>query len=293
MKRRLYNWITQRLMNACPTSLLNKGHDELLRLRIRAQENLRQRQARQSPSLTQSINSHDGQRLTLSILQKDAPWLGISAPPTTIPGMLTTSEKQYYLYITQFYQGVGSVVELGPWLGLSTHYIVEGLRKNPHFSNRKMSVFDDFVWRASWMQKWLEGTAISAPANYESFQPLFTQQTQAIAEYVDVKRKKITDYDGNQALPKIAWPQTEKIELIIIDCGRSLAVNEGWWDIFSPSFIAHKTLIVMQDWQNHKCVPEVFWENTKIFTDSKQSQIELIHEVSDAGIATFLFHGQQ
>lgn len=119
--------------------------------------------------------------------------------------MLTESELQYYNYIFQAYSGVGEVVELGPWLGLSTKLIIDSLNRNPNFRNK------------------------------------------------------------------------------------TLHVNEAWWQIFHESFIPDRTLIIMQDWQNHKSVPEVFWENTKTFTDSKEKHLDLIHEVVDAGIATFVY----
>jgi DNA polymerase IIIc chi subunit len=59
------------------------------------------------------------------------------------------------------------------------------------------------------------------------------------------------------------------IEVLVVDCGRSLAVNDAWWTIYSSRFVPDKTLIIMQDWQNHKRVSEVYLENTKIFTHSK------------------------
>lgn len=79
--------------------------------------------------------------------------------------------------------------------------------------------------------------------------------------------------------------------MLVVDCGRSLAVNDAWWTIYSSRFVPDKTLIIMQDWQNHKRVSEVYLENTKIFTHSKGQQLDLIHEVKNAGIATFLYRG--
>jgi len=116
------------------------------------------------------------------------------------------------------------------------------------------------------------------------------EQIGGLTEYLIIKQAKICNYDGNEHLPLIEWIG-KPIELIVVDCGRTLAVNEGWWAVFSDSFIKDKTLIIMQDWQNHKRVPEIFWENTKIFTDSKLESIELIHEVKNAGIAAFLYRG--
>ena len=141
------------------------------------------------------------------------------------------------------------------------------------------------------MDKWLKDTNIPLPTNHSSFQDLFEERLGSLIKYLAVMRRKVADYDGNELLPLVEW-NDGPIELIIIDCGRPLAVNEGWWQVFSSSFIKDRTLIIMQDWQNHKAVPEMFWENTKIFTDSKAHEIEMIHEVKDAGIATFLYRGK-
>ena len=238
------------------------------------------------------VRSYDHKVLTRSILEKHPPWAELTLNHCRIPGMLPDAEKRYYGYITSFYSGLGAVVELGPWFGLSTHYLVKGLLQNPNAKGRKMHVYDDFTWRSAWMNKWLAGTEIPAPENHASFQELFFEQVSDILDHIIVARRKLSDYDGNETLPTIEWTG-DPIELIIVDCGRTLAVNEAWWAIFSGSFIKNRTIIVMEDWQTCKSVPERFWENTKLFTDSKLPQLDLIHELRAAGIATFLYRGEE
>jgi hypothetical protein len=288
--RRIYQKGLTTMMALSPTSWIDKFSDEFLRLRFSTQEVLRQREARRDPRVLPALLSFTGRPLVRSVMEVRAPWDDLDIGRCTIPGMLTDSERRYYGYITSYYMGLGDVVELGPWLGLSTHYIMSSLLKNPHFVNRKLHVIDDFTWRASWMNKWLVGTSIPVLANHTSFQHLFESQLSDFLDNLIVTRQKICDYDGNEALPLLEW-KGGPIELLIVDCGRTLAVNEAWWQVFASSFIPNRTLIVMQDWQNYKRVPEIFWENTKIFTDSKEQQLDLVHEVKHAGIATFLYRG--
>lgn len=275
-----------------PTSWLEGLADELLRMRIISHELVRQRQARKQPDPSQTIRSFDDLVLQKSVLEKQPVWQLLDIPTCHIPGMLTDAEKQYYLYISKFYSGNGEVVELGPWLGQSSFYLLRGLRENPGFAQRKLQVFDDFVWRSAWMNRWLSGTEISSPENHASFEQLFVTQMAEDMQFIEHARRKIADYDGNEALERIHWPGERKISLIVVDCGRMLSVNQAWWDVFSPSFIAGETLIVMQDWQHFKTVPELYWENTKIFTDALADQLELVHEVAHAGIGTFLYLGK-
>lgn len=293
MMRTLYYKVRNLILRALPTGWLIYLADECLRSRIKMQELVRQRRARLNPNMSSDVRSFDNQRLYASVLERNPVWHTAEFPCCTIPGMLTDEEKIYYLYITKFFSGIGSIVELGSWLGQSTFYLLNGLQANPHFRAHKLVVYDDFVWRPSWMEKWLVGTNIKPPKPYGSFEPLFLEQISEYLGSIEHHRAKINDYDGNETMDRITWQCAKKIEMIVVDCGRMLSVNQAWWDIFSPSFIPGKTLIIMQDWQCCKSVPEVYWENTKIFTDSKAEEIELVHEVADACIATFLYCGKQ
>jgi hypothetical protein len=279
------------LLSFTSTAQLERLSDEMLRLRIISQEILRQRDARNSSQPLPCIRSLlSDEILSRSILTKDTPWDSVVIPECKVPGMLTEAEKRYYGYITRFYSGIGSFVEIGPWLGQSTFFLISSLLANPSFSGRDLYVYDDFTWRSTWMNNWLKGTAIAPPDNHASFLQLFQEQLRDFASHLIVRQQKICDYDGNEKLPIMEW-HDGPIEVIVVDCGRSLAVNDGWWNIFKHAFIPGKTLVIMQDWQNYKRVPEIFWENTKIFTDSKEGEIDLVHEIRDGAIATFLYRG--
>ena len=277
-----------KILGVLPPNILAKLADDALRLRIFLQEKVRQKQAREDGTVISEILSCNGERLKRSILEKNEPWTIFDITSSQIPGMLTFAEKQYYLYIGKFYSGRGEIVEIGSWLGSSTFYIVDGLLSNPYFRGRKVNVYDDFTWRSSWMDKWMNDSNLQLPSNHESFETLFHYFTKDINPYINVSRRKLCEYDGNALVDDFEWSGLP-IELCFIDCGRTLEVNEAWYKKLSPYFISDRTLIVMQDWQNYKRVPEIFWENTKIFTDSKGSALDLVHEVRNSGIATFLY----
>lgn len=84
------------------------------------------------------------------------------------------------------------------------------------------------------MDKWLKDTNIPLPTNHSSFQDLFEERLGSLIKYLAVMRRKVADYDGNELLPLVEW-NDGPIELIIIDYGRPLVVNEGWWQVFSSS----------------------------------------------------------
>ena len=87
------------------------------------------------------------------------------------------------------YRG-GDIVELGPWLGCSTFYILEGLRQNPHFNGKKLHVYDDFVWRSGWMDQSYLGN--DRPQDHEDFKYLFDKFTAPIGEFISAKRSRLS-----------------------------------------------------------------------------------------------------
>jgi len=221
------------------------------------------------------------------IMDDHSPWMSVSAAPINIPGMITNEEAQYHEYIGTLYEGFGEAIELGPWLGRSTGHIVRGLKTNSKFASRKLHVFDDFVWRTSWMDQHVpEDLRIG---NHEDFQPVFEKFVSDILPDLIIYKNKICDYEGNEHLPKIKW-DGRPIEFMYIDCGRTLEVNESWFNAFSPGFIPDVTLLIMQDWRTHRERPRLFYNETMRFTTA-HPELELIHEISQGGAATFLYRG--
>ncbi|MDH3639399.1 MAG: hypothetical protein OES09_13215 [Gammaproteobacteria bacterium] len=246
--------------------------------------------ARSHPEITPSITLPGTTPLTRSILEVNGPWENETLTPSNIPGMLTESDKKYYMYITRYLRGFGEVVEVGPWLGCSTFHILTGLRRNTNFSGKRLHVYDDFVWRSDWMNKWLSGTSIQPPPHLTSFRELFERNLDSYKDLISVFTRKLSDSEGNEHLPAIEWNGGD-IELCFIDCGRTMEQNIAWYRVLESAFISGKTLIVMQDWQMHKAVPVAWWENIKLFTDRFSESLDLIHEVRGSGIGTFIYRG--
>jgi hypothetical protein len=123
--------------------------------------------------------------------------------------------------------------------------------------------------------------------NHADFRHLFEKYAEEVLPRLNVTRARISDYDGNEAVPRIAWDGAP-IEMMYIDCGRTIQANEGWFEIFSPSFIPDVTLLIMQDWRLHRERPRRFINQTNLFT-AAHPELELVHEVQDGGIAAFLY----
>jgi hypothetical protein len=254
---------------------------------VQAQDTKR-RIAAEATTLPHAIFSYDRKdHLSISVKSKHSPWLNTAPRRMDTPSMISREEEQYYAYIGRFYQGIGFAVELGPWLGASTRHIVESLAKNPYFSGKRLYVFDDFVWRASWMDQHVS-EAERLP-NQTSFRHLFDKYTCDIADLLRVERVKITDHDGNEALPLLSWNAQNPIEFLYVDCGRTIEANAAWYKCLRPAFIPRRTLIMMQDWGVHREVPRKWINQTLFFTEEHENELKLIHEMSSGTLATFLF----
>lgn len=274
------------------SSRLEAKRNRLLRKAVLLDDEIR-RQGAARTAVPEIIAYDRKEKLGVAVCEAQPPWANIPLHQHLyVPGMVTPEERQYYDYLSSFYSGVGEVVELGPWLGLSTLAIVHGLIRNPFFAGRKLHVFDDFVWRSSWMDKWLDGTdsAILRPPNHGDFLSLFERHTRDIREHLVVERRRIAPYDGNEGVPALVW-EAGRIELLIVDCGRTHEVNEAWFRTLSPFFIPGRSLLVMEDWRTHREVPVGWYNQTKQFTESKGATLQLIHELRGGSAATFLFVG--
>jgi hypothetical protein len=209
--------------------------------------------------------------------------------PDATPGMISDEECRYYSWIARYYAGIGAAVELGPWLGKSTRYILQGLRANPIFKGRKLHVVDDFIWRASWMND--KVTAAEQLPDGQDFRFLFEKYSRALLPDVVIEQRRITSHGDNDHVPPLEEWSHGPVELLYVDCGRTFEVNEAWYRLFSKSFIPDRTVIMMQDWRLHREVPAQWFNQTKLFTDSKGAQLTLIHELESGCLATFLYRG--
>lgn len=268
---------------------IQKILQELDIMTVQVQDIQRRTAAQHSQFSSEILNFDHTARLAVSVMSPFAPWLKMSPQKCQMPAMITHEEAQYFTYIGRFYGGIGRAVELGPWLGASTQHIVLSLAKNPQFAGERLHVFDDFVWRKSWMDPYM-GDEEKLP-DHASFRHLFDKYTTRVQHLLDVRQAKITDYDGNEDLPLFSWNEGP-IEFLYVDCGRTIEANEAWYNRLRHAFIPGRTLIMMQDWRLHREVPRKWFNQTLLFTDGKGDALKLVHEVSRGGLATFLFTGQ-
>ncbi len=104
-------------------------------------EDLHRASAAHHRNFVPKTTSFDGKtRLHVSVMSPSAPWLSMDLRQCQTPAMISREGAQYYCCIGAFYEGVGRAIEIGPWLGVSTQYIVRGLASNPNFNGERLYV---------------------------------------------------------------------------------------------------------------------------------------------------------
>lgn len=267
---------------------LQQRRNLIHRLRVAMDDRMRWLEGA-SKTAFQRNPGENAQTIPVSIMRRDAPWRALPPPRHEVPGMITDEESQYYVWLGSYFLGLGEVVELGPWLGKSTLSIVDGLEKSGRFEGRKLRVYEDFIWRSSFMNNYVP--ASKHRADGEDFLPLFAEMTASRREWISASARAIQRQSWNAHLPLLSW-EGAPVEMMFIDCGKAFLENEAWFRIFSPAFIPGVTLLVMQDWRSHRKVPRQRYAHTWQFTESKAGALELVHETLDGDVATFLWRGE-
>lgn len=283
-----YQILEQLLCRGTDLQKLQQRRNVIHRLRVAIDDRMRWLEGAAKADFQRDAGGKP-QLMPVSIMRRDAPWRAVPPPRHDVPGMITDEESQYYVWLGSHFLGLGEVVELGPWLGKSTLSIVDGLVKSGRFEGRKLNVFEDFIWRSSFMNNYVPPSKHRADG--ENFLPLFEEMTAARREWISAKACAIQRQSWNAHLPLLSW-DGGPVEMMFIDCGKAFLENEAWFRAFSPAFIPGVTLLVMQDWRSHRKVPRQRYAHTWQFTESKAGAFELVHETLDGDVATFLWRGE-
>jgi len=133
-------------------------------------------------------------------------------------------------------------------------------------------------------------STMGEPRDGESFRPLFDALTADLQPYMTVRARQLGLSSGAHPVPRLtSWEEGGPIELCFVDCGRTMETNDAWYSVLSPYFIPDRTLLVLQDWHTYMDMPQQWYNQIKMFTDSKGATLDLVYEVVDGGVATFVY----
>jgi hypothetical protein len=200
-----------------------------------------------------------------------------------IPNMLYEDAMRYYHWLGRTLDPVGAAVELGCWMGCSTACLAAGLRQNSLYRDRKLYVFDSFVWQ-DWMTRYtIDPVLHSRFRAGESFIVAFWEYCQNYADLLEVSQSSLCIGQSDGAIPLLKW-QHGPIGLLIVDHSDAYDINAKAWEVFSPHFVPAKTVVVFNQYGNLRA------EHLRRFCRDQQQQLIPLHTLVGAG-RSFLFRG--
>jgi hypothetical protein len=162
----------------------------------------------------------------------------------SIVGMLSQQERQYlYEYTKNEYSGIGSIVDLGCWLGSSTIPMAMGLAKNtnPQTEHTQIQAYDLFIWE-DWMDDCVSDATLKGKFKPgDSFFKEYQQQTLPW-------EKQICCHPGD--INQLGWPGGQ-IEFLFIDAMKSWELANSIIYNFFPSLVVGHSTIVQQDFSHY------------------------------------------
>lgn len=216
----------------------------------------------------------------------------MSAHALAVPGMVTLDTMKYYRWLGGQLSGAGEVVEVGCWMGRSTNSLAEGLAENRSFDGHFLYALDAFTW-----DEWLDNYGRNHREEFSDEARAALDALRLGATYLDlflsfcspykhfIKARSCYVYaDGKTGkIPALDW-SGEPIELFIQDISSGGALVQKVWDVVRPSFIPHKTVVVLQQYGHMRA------EGLRSFCRENAKVLRPLHK--PYGVAkAFLFTG--
>lgn len=167
------------------------------------------------------------------------------------PSMLNPDTLRYYKWVARQITGVGEAVELGCWLGSSSNALAEGMVDNTACYKKTLHVYDSFRWER-WMEAFVHPLFPKAHDLWpgKCYIDLFRSYTAAYADQISPSVTYV--YSGAEftdRLPSIQWHGLP-IELFVYDMGPHYEQISVAWEIFQPSFVSDKTIVIFNEHGN-------------------------------------------
>lgn len=217
--------------------------------------------------------------------------INLTASTRNIPGMNSSETMKFYKWLGSRLQGVGCVLDLGTWLGASASCLAEGLLANCRQINRTIYAVDTFVWR-EWMgqhhtnSRRLYSVGESFLDDFHANMTPFHNLVVPIVAYIPPLDQMWEPHSPAAlgTIPELRW-HGEPIELLIYDLGPVYERLVNTWQLFEPSFVSKKTIIVFNEYGKARA------EAIRRFCIERQKQIVPLFKPRASGKA-FLYTGR-
>jgi hypothetical protein len=215
----------------------------------------------------------------------EMPWTSERPPAEVekIPNMLEDDAMRYYVWLGRTLDPVGAAIEIGSWMGGSTACLASGLRQNFRLKERKLHVFDSFIWR-DWMAQF--ATDPTLPTRYhhgDDFFEAFRTNCAPFYDLLEVTRCELISNGESSLFRPLRW-DCGPIGALVVDHSDQYGANVAVWTVFAPFFVPNRTIIVYNQYGNLRA------EDLRRFCRDYRSQLAPLHHLACSG-RSFLFTG--
>jgi len=218
-------------------------------------------------------------------------WQGLTFNyPPHIPTMLSQEEMVYLYWLGKsVWDGKGIIIEIGPWLGGSTACLAAGMKGSPHDAQKRLKVFDNFIWR--------EFMAERAPLPIQpgnSFEPFFRENISGFREIVEVHARALPDeaISHDREAQKKRFHETGKVPIfenlyrdpvavLFIDGAKSWKGMLHLLKTLNKNLVPSKSYLVCQDYKYWG----TYW--VPVMMTRLEKYVEPVHNVLSATTVTF------
>ncbi len=163
--------------------------------------------------------------------------------------MLSHEEKQYLTWLTSTaYDGWGSVIDLGPWLGSSSAALAEGLARSG--SPGPVHSYDLFRW-----ESYMGDTADFGLPVGADFIEIFDRNVEPWGSRIEAHKADLL---------RARW-EGGPIEILFVDAAKSWTLLAAILETFGKDLVAGRSRVVLQDFRHfhHVFLPLVFGGRTQ------------------------------
>ena len=174
---------------------------------------------------------------------QDRPWTDPNYIPVgnniwKVPTMLTHEERKMLCYLTEhLYQGKGSVIDLGCFLGGSSAFLAHGLTRNSNAESVKVESFDRFKIGEFERDVFFRKNDLELPKDDDSFE-MFTSNIALLQDRINPNRGDILDYRYNGG----------PIEILFVDLMKNQSTYNHVLEEFLPHLIPNESIMILQDY---------------------------------------------
>ena len=178
--------------------------------------------------------------------------------PNEIPTMISQEEKNYLYWLGQsFWKGLGSVIEIGPWLGGSTASLAAGMKASGRDCREQLHTYDNFIWRDFMAERAFlpikagESFHTFFLENIKDYEGIVKSYIRALPDEIIMSDEQAssTRFIESEHIPIFEGVAQEQVEILFVDGAKSWRGMKHLLNVINIHLVPGKSYLVCQDYK--------------------------------------------